>query len=163
MRIKEELTFATLGIDGVALRFGLFYGPGGTESIVAGLRKRSMPAPNTPGQVLPWVNLEDAATAVLAAIEHGAAGEAYNIADDAPMGFGDSIRATAIAFGTPSPLALPAWMLSPLRLLAAMLKTDMRLSNAKARADLGWAPRFPSMADGLAAMTAPTRPAGVAR
>ncbi len=61
MRIKEELTFGTPGIDGVALRFGLFYGPGGTEPIVDALRKRTLPAPTSHGRVLPWVHLEDAA------------------------------------------------------------------------------------------------------
>ncbi len=50
-------------------------------------------------------------------------------------------------------MTMPAWMLSPLRLLSTMLKTDLRLSNAKARADLRWTPRYPTIADGLAAMT----------
>ena len=136
MRVKEELTFGTPGIDGVALRFGLFYGPGGTEAVVDALRKRSLPAPKSHGRALSWVHLEDAAEAVLAAIEHGRPGEAYNIVDDAPLGFGESVRATATAFGTPKPMAAPAWMLSPLRLLATVLKTDIRLSNAKARAEL---------------------------
>ena len=92
---------------------------------------------------------------MLAAIEHGRPGEAYNIVDDAPIGFGEHLAATATAFGTPKPLAVPAWMLSPLRLLSAMLKTDLRLSNAKARDELGWTPRYPTVPDGLAAMVGP--------
>ncbi len=157
MRIKEELTFGIPGIDGVSLRFGLFYGPGGTEPVVDALRKRALPAPRSHGRVLPWVHLEDAAYAVLTAIEHGRAGEAYNIVDDEPLGFGDQIRATATAFGTPKPLAVPAWMLSPLRMLSAVLKTDLRLSNAKARADLGWTPHYPNAEAGLAEMVADQR------
>src|SRR5215467_1462527 len=86
MRVKEELTRS---LGGVSLRFGLFYGPGGaTESIVSMLRRRSMPAPDSGDRAASWVHLGDAATAVLAAIRHGRPGEAYNIADDAPMNFG---------------------------------------------------------------------------
>ena len=149
MREKERMTAA---IGGVSLRFGLFYGPGGTDTIVGALRKRMMPAPKSDG-VLPWVHLEDAATAVLAAIEHGRPGASYNIVDDEPMAFGAHIRATATAFGAPKPFAAPAWMLRPMALLSAMLHTDMRLSNAKARTELGWVPRYPNAAAGLAAMT----------
>jgi nucleoside-diphosphate-sugar epimerase len=155
MRTKEELTFATPGIDGVSLRFGLFYGPGATESILPALRKRMVPAPKSAGRVLPWVRVDDAALAVLAAIEQGRPGEAYNIVDDEPMGFGEGLVATAAAFGAPKPLAMPAGMLSPLRLLSVMLKSNLRLSNAKARDELGWAPRYPSVPAGLAAMTGP--------
>ncbi len=152
MRTKEELTFGIPDVDGVSLRFGLFYGPGGTETIIDALRKRSLPAPKSQGRVLPWVHLEDAAYAVLTAIEHGRAGQAYNIVDDGPLAFGDHVRAVAAAFGTPKPLSVPAWVLSPMRLLSAMLKTDLRLSNDKARAELGWTPHYPNAESGLAEM-----------
>jgi nucleoside-diphosphate-sugar epimerase len=157
MRIKEELTFGTPGIDGVSLRFGLFYGPGGTEGIVRALKKRQLPAPPSHGRVLPWVQLEDAATAILAAIEHGRPGEAYDIVDDTPTGFGDHIRLVAAAYRTPKPLAVPAFVLSPLRLMSAMLHTDLRLDNAKARTELGWTPAYASAAAWLAEATAGDR------
>jgi nucleoside-diphosphate-sugar epimerase len=155
-RTKEELTFGTPGLDGVSLRFGLFYGPGGTEPIVASLRKRMLPAPATKGMVLPWVHLDDAADAVLAAIERGRPGAAYNIADDAPMSFGDQIRATATAFGTPKPPRLPVWMFRPTANLYAMLHTNVRLNTAKAADELGWRPRYATSAIGLAALVAST-------
>jgi nucleoside-diphosphate-sugar epimerase len=157
MRTKEELTFGIPGIDGVSLRFGLFYGPGATETIVAALRKRALPAPPTHGRVLPWVQIEDAAAAVLAAIEHGRPGSAYDIVDDTPIGFGDHLRLVATAFGTPKPLAVPVWALSPMRLLSAMLHTDLRLGNDRARAELGWAPHYPDTRSGLAEMVADQR------
>jgi nucleoside-diphosphate-sugar epimerase len=154
-RTKEELTFGSPGLDGVSLRFGLFYGPGGTEPIVASLRKRMMPAPATKGMVLPWVHLDDASTAVLAAIERGRPGAAYNIADDAPMSFGDQIMATAAAFGAPKPLSMPVWMFRPIANLYRMLHTNVRLNIAKAAAELDWRPRYATSADGLAALVAP--------
>ncbi len=159
-RTKEELTFSTPGLDGISLRFGLFYGPGGTETIVASLRKRMLPAPATKGMVLPWVHLDDAAVAVLAAIERGRPGAAYNIADDAPMSFGDEIKATAAAFGAPKPLSVPVWMLRPMANLYAMLHTNVALNTSKAADELGWRPRYATSADGLAALVAPAGSAG---
>jgi nucleoside-diphosphate-sugar epimerase len=159
-RTKEELTFGSPGLDGVSLRFGLFYGPGGTEPILASLRKRMMPAPATKNMVLPWVHLDDAAAAVLAAIERGRPGAAYNIADDDPMSFGEQITATAAAFGAPKPPRLPVWMFRPMANLYAILHTNVRLNTAKAADELGWRPRYATTADGLAALVASTGSAG---
>ncbi|GAA4089737.1 hypothetical protein [Streptomyces shaanxiensis] len=88
MRVKEQLTFGAEGLEGVALRFGLFYGPGGTDALLPMLRKRQLPVPSDHGRVLPWIDLTDAARVVVAAVERGRPGEAYIIADRAPMGFG---------------------------------------------------------------------------
>src|SRR2546430_1041532 len=55
MRLKEQQAFTTDGIDGIALRFGFLYGPGGTDALVAMLRKRKIPAPGGHG-LLPWVD-----------------------------------------------------------------------------------------------------------
>lgn len=71
MRVKEQLTFETAGLDGIALRFGLFYGPGGTDALLPMLRKRRLPLPADHGRVLPWIELTDAARAVVAAVERG--------------------------------------------------------------------------------------------
>ncbi|WP_412077483.1 NAD-dependent epimerase/dehydratase family protein [Streptomyces xanthophaeus] len=53
MRTKEGLMLGADGIEDVALRFGLFYGPGGTEALVELLRKRKLPAVADRGRVLP--------------------------------------------------------------------------------------------------------------
>jgi nucleoside-diphosphate-sugar epimerase len=152
MRTKEELMLGAEGIEGVALRFGLFYGPGGTESIVDLLRKRKLPAVADRGRVLPWVHLQDAARAVALAVEGGRPGEAYNIADDVPMGFGAHVRAVAEVFGTPKPMTVPAWVTRPMPYAYRISTTSLRVSNAKARAELGWTPRYQDCAAGLAAL-----------
>ncbi len=152
MRTKEELTFTTDGIEGVALRFGLFYGPGATETVLAMLRRRALPVPEDHDRVLPWVDLRDAAAAMVAAVERGRAGQAYNIADDAPIGFGGHVRAVAEAFGAPRPLTVPLWALRPMAYAHTVMSTNLRVSTAKAKAELGWTPRWPSSAAGLAAL-----------
>ncbi|MEU7118039.1 NAD-dependent epimerase/dehydratase family protein [Streptomyces zaomyceticus] len=153
MRTKERLMLGTEGIEGIALRFGLFYGPGGTEALVELLKRRKLPAVADRGRVLPWVELRDAARAVAQAVGGGRPGEAYNIVDDTPMGFGAHVRATAAAFDTPRPLTVPASLTRPMSYAYKMFTTSMRVSNAKARAELGWTPRYADCAAGLAAMS----------
>lgn len=152
MRVKEELMLGTPGIEGISLRYGLFYGAGGTENIVQMLRKRQLPAPNDHGRVLPWVNLADAGAAVALAVEGGRPGSAYNIVDDAPMGFGAHVKQVAETFGTPKPFTVPGWLLRPMSYIYRVTQANMRVSNAKAQAELGWKPQYPTVADGLRAL-----------
>ncbi|MFE2323166.1 NAD-dependent epimerase/dehydratase family protein [Streptomyces sp. NPDC059385] len=154
MRVKEQLVLGDRDIEGVALRFGLFYGAGGTESFVELLRKRKIAAVADRGRVLPWVDLADAGRAVALAVEGGRAGEAYNIVDDTPMGFGAYVKNVAEAFGTPKPLTVPAWLLRPASYVHRVVNANMRVSNAKARAGLGWAPSHPGCAETLRALAA---------
>jgi nucleoside-diphosphate-sugar epimerase len=116
------------------------------------LRKRRLPAFNDHGRVLPWINLADAATAVLAAIEHGRPGEAYNIADDSHVGFGGMVRATAEACGTPKPMPVPTWLMVVAPYLHRLATISLRVSSEKARRELGWKPAYPTVADGLRAL-----------
>lgn len=152
MRTKEELTFGADGIDGIALRFGLFYGAGGTDALLPMLRRRALPATPDRGPALPWVELSDAAAAVALAVDHGAPGQAYNIADDTPLGFGAHLRLIAGAFGVPRPMTLPLWSLRPLGYVHAMLGTNLRVDNALAGKELGWRPVYPDAGAGLDAL-----------
>jgi nucleoside-diphosphate-sugar epimerase len=155
MRVKEQLTLrlGAEGIDGVALRFGLFYGPGVTDTtVVPMLRKRSLPTVPEHGRLLSWVSVVDAAAAVSAAIRHGRPGQAYNIVDDTPVSFRAHLHATAEAFGAPRPMTVPLWLLRATPLAHACLSSDLRLSNLKAAKELGWKPGFASSAEGVRAL-----------
>ncbi|WP_118082931.1 NAD(P)-dependent oxidoreductase [Streptomyces sp. CC0208] len=156
MRVKEQLTFGAPGLEGVALRFGLFYGPGGTDALLPLLRKRQLPAPADHGRALPWVELTDAARAVAAAVEHGRAGQAYNIADRTPMGFRAHLLCVAAEFGLPKPMSVPLWLTRPMGYAHTMFSSSMRVSARKAERELGWTPVYPSGRAGLAALRAAT-------
>lgn len=149
MRANEE---QVLGRGGIALRYGMFYGPDPmTRKLFALARRRRLPAVRGAGTIAP-IHLHDAAAAVLAALEHGRPGQAYNIADDEPVGFDDYIRTIARVANGPVPRTVPSALLAPLPYLhAVMVATRIRLSNAKARRDLGWAPSYPSIREGLPA------------
>lgn len=152
MRVKERLVLGDPDIEGISLRFGLFYGAGGTGALVDMLRKRQLPAIADHGRVLPWVDLADAGRAVALAVEGGRPGRAYNIADDAAMGFGAHVRAVAETFGTPRPMHLPTWVMRAAPYLHRVVTTNMRVSNARAKAELGWTPSHADCAEGLRAL-----------
>ncbi|MGW3662468.1 NAD-dependent epimerase/dehydratase family protein [Streptomyces sp. NPDC005141] len=154
MRIKERLTLEATGLEGIALRFGLFYGAGGTDALLPMLRRRQLPVADDHGRVLPWVDLADAARAVAAAVDHGRPGEAYNVTDSTPLGFAAHVRAVAEEFGLPKPMTVPLWMMRPLSYAHVMMRTTLRVSSAKAERELGWTPAHPSAYDGLAALKA---------
>jgi nucleoside-diphosphate-sugar epimerase len=146
--------------EGIALRYGLLYG-GDSAQVRALLARRRLPVAR--GGVLGWVHHEDAAAATVAALEHGRAGQAYNVVDDLPAGWQEVYTAMAAAFGTPPPRRLPRWLL---RLAAPyvasfVVGTSMHVANAKARTELGWRPTYPTYRAGVRSM-APV-PAGSRR
>ncbi|MFF6918116.1 NAD-dependent epimerase/dehydratase family protein [Streptomyces sp. NPDC012466] len=152
MRTKERLAFEAEALEGIALRFGLFYGPGGTDALLPLLRKRQLPLPGDRNRVLPWVELGDAARAVVAAVERGRPGQAYNIADGTPMGFRAHVEAVAGTFGLPKPVTVPLWLMRPMSYAHTVMSSRLRLSCAKAERELGWTPLYASSGEGLAAM-----------
>jgi 2-alkyl-3-oxoalkanoate reductase len=138
-------------VDGVILRFGFFYGVGaGTDLMARLLRRRLLPVPGAGAGVGSWIHIEDAAAAVMAALAHGRPGEAYNIVDDQPVRYRDFVRTLAREVGAPAPYRMPVWLASLLApLLVADLESRIPVSNAKAKRELGWSPRFPTCREGL--------------
>lgn len=154
MRSGEEQVFGASHVEGVALRYGLFYGPGAAgDSLVDGLRRRRLPVIRN-GGVQPWVYIDDAATATVAALERGAPGSAYNVADDEPVSFSDLMTAMAAALGAPKPRVVPSWLLTATPYAKAMMTGGLRVSAAKAKRELGWEPSMPTYRDGVAELTA---------
>ena len=60
-------------LEGIVLRYGNFYGPGASETLVDLIRKRRMPIVGDGGGVWSWIHLDDAAAATVAAVERGPA------------------------------------------------------------------------------------------
>jgi len=149
MRSTEQQTFTAP--EGIALRYGLLYG-GNAEQMRTQLASRKVPVAS--GGLLGWIHHKDAAAATVAALEHVRGGQAYNLVDDRPATWEEMFTAMARAFGTPTPWRLPRWVF---RLVAPYVATfavdtSMRVSPAKAHAELGWRPAFPTYLDGIAGM-----------
>ncbi|WP_278261006.1 NAD(P)-dependent oxidoreductase [Nocardia sp. AG03] len=150
----ERQVFDAAGVEGIALRYGLFYGPGTFSDLFAGMMRKRVPVgPLGQGGVLSWVHVDDAAAATVAALERGTPGRAYNIADDSPITWERFFTEVARAHHTPRPIRLPAWAirLAIPYLGALMVDTSMRISSELAHEELDWRPRYADLAAGLAA------------
>ncbi len=149
IRYLESATLGADGIEGIVLRYGNLYGPG--TSIANGgdvaemVRKRMFPVIGDGAGVWSFIHVDDAASATIAAIQHGAPG-VYNIADDEPAPVRAWLPAFASAIGAPKPLHIPVW-LGRLMVgeVGVSLMTQIRgASNAKAKRELNWRPGYAS-------------------
>jgi nucleoside-diphosphate-sugar epimerase len=154
--VEDAVTAIDWG-DGIVLRYGGFYGPGTGLSadpaaeMAEPVRRRRFPVIGDGGGVWSFVHIDDAATATVAAIEHGAPG-IYNIVDDEPAPVRDWLPGLARALGAKPPRRVPRWLG---RLVAgepgAVMMTEVRgASNAKAKRELGWQPQYRSWRVGFA-------------
>jgi nucleoside-diphosphate-sugar epimerase len=142
--------FSADEMEGVALRYGAFYGQDSfTRMLISLVRKRRLPVPSSGGGFINFIYLEDAAAATVAALEKGRAGQAYNVVDDEPVRWGDYLDALAAELGARRPWRVPVWMLRAIPSLYAIVASSMRVSNAKAKRELGWAPAVPSYREGI--------------
>ncbi|KAA5826838.1 NAD(P)-dependent oxidoreductase [Saccharopolyspora hirsuta] len=150
LRSNEDQVLGATDFEGIALRYGLFYGPEPfTRKMLTLARKRLLPVPR-PAATLHPIHIADAASATVAALDRGRAGEAYNIVDDQPADMGDFLDAVAATAGAPTPRRVPGWLLRPTPYLHALLVgTRIRLDNGKAKRELDWAPQYPTFRDGL--------------
>jgi nucleoside-diphosphate-sugar epimerase len=146
---NERLVLHADSMEGVALRYGLFYGRD-ADTVRRMLRRRMLPVA-TSGGAVPLIHHDDAAAATVAALERGEPGAAYNITDDDPaQTWRSHLTEAASAFGEPRPLALPAAVLRVAVPYAAriMAGLDLRVSSERAHRELDWTPRFPSAREG---------------
>lgn len=134
------------GATGVVLRFAWFYGPDPMlRQILAGVRRGWAPVPGTPEAYWPTISHEDAATAVVAALE--APGGIYEVCDDEPVTRKEFGQVCAEAIGVGAPRPVPRWL--GLIGVLELMSRSLRLSNAKLRAATGWAPRLRSVREGI--------------
>jgi 2-alkyl-3-oxoalkanoate reductase len=138
-----------LAAGGIALRYGGFYGD--EDAMVRAVRKRRFPLVGDGGGIMPFIHLDDAAAATALALD--AVGPAlYNITDDEPAPLRDWLPGLAAAIGAKPPRHVPTWLAGLLMGGMLPVMTQARgASNAKARKELGWAPRYPSWREGFPA------------
>jgi nucleoside-diphosphate-sugar epimerase len=154
LRQLESSTLETPGIEGVVLRYGYLYGPGtyysSDGSSAEQVRKRRFPIVGKGTGMFSFIHVDDAAGATVAALDQGTPG-IYNVTDDEPAPMREWVPVYAEALGAKPPRRVPAFLA---RLVAgrdaAALATSLRgASNAKARRELGWEPRYPSWRQGF--------------
>ena len=155
MRYLEQIVTKSIHPEGIVLRYGSFYGPDTgmfSRAMIDELRHRRVPLIGTGAGWWSFLHVDDAASAAVAAIEHGKPGQIYNIVDDEPAQVSAWLPALAGILGAKPPYHIPAWVG---RLLAgehmvSMMTQVRAASNAKAKQELGWRPAYPSWRQGFA-------------
>jgi nucleoside-diphosphate-sugar epimerase len=154
IRYLEAVVTGATDMDGLVLRYGGFYGPhtsiapGGEQAEM--LRKRKLPLVGNGAGIWSLVHIADAAAATVTAVDHGAPG-IYQIVDDDPAPVREWLPVLAEAVGAKPPMHVPAWLARMIggRHTVIMMTEQRGASNAKAKRDLGWTPRYPSWREGF--------------
>jgi 2-alkyl-3-oxoalkanoate reductase len=145
MQIEERVLTAP-GLEGVALRYGFFYGPGtyqdpATGSVSRQVREQQYPVIGSGQGIFSFVHVEDAAAATVAALE--AEPGIYNVVDDDPSAMHIWLPAFARFLGAPAPREITeAEALRTAGADSIYYATRLRgASNGRAKQKLGFAPR----------------------
>ncbi|HZD38708.1 MAG TPA: NAD(P)-dependent oxidoreductase [Actinomycetes bacterium] len=157
VRYLEDTVTGIDWAEGLVLRYGSFYGPGTGLSadpealLPKAIRKRQFPIIGDGGGIWSHVHIEDAAGATVAAVHHGGPG-IYNVVDDEPAPVREWLPFLAEQLGAKKPMRVPRFVA---RLLAGEIPvlqmTEVRgASNAKARRELDWQPRWSTWRVGFA-------------
>jgi nucleoside-diphosphate-sugar epimerase len=148
-RIVTELEHRLLGthnVEGIALRYGFFYGPGTwfnpDGDVAEQVRRQQFPIVGDGEGVWSWLHIEDAAIATVAAAVQGLPG-IYLIADDQPLAVREWLPAFARWLDAPPPPNVSVDdALKTSGADAVYYGTRMRgISNAKAKRELKLEPR----------------------
>jgi len=147
---RSAASFTEKGGAGIALRFAGFYGPDAMlRDMVHMVRKGWSPLPGSANAYWSSVAQEDAASAVVAAL--GVPPGIYNVCDDEPLTRREWVDTIARAIGAKPPRLMPHWLSSLGGKSMELMSRSQRMSNAKLKGASGWAPRWPSVREGMPA------------
>ncbi|HEX9520565.1 MAG TPA: NAD(P)-dependent oxidoreductase [Streptosporangiaceae bacterium] len=143
-----HLDRAVTDAGGIALRYGGFYGAA-SDGLIGPVRKRQFPVVGDGSGVSSFIHLDDAAAATVLALEHDGPC-IYNIVDDEPAPMREWLPVLASALGAKPPRQIPSWFARLVVGEGLVMMTESRgASNAKAKRELAWTPRFPSWRQGF--------------
>jgi nucleoside-diphosphate-sugar epimerase len=150
----EEAVLTAEGIEGVVLRYGMFYGPGTWYAkdgdVGRQVGKRRYPMIGRGEGTYSFIHIDDAASATVAALESARPG-VYNVVDDEPASAAEWMPLYAEALGAKRPPRVPAFLA---RMIAGDALVTWMLglrgaSNEKIKEELGWRPRYKSWRQGF--------------
>ena len=150
-RVRAEQDWLDAG-RGMGLTVQLFrlpgiYGPG--RSVIDKLRDGTARLVRKPGQIFNRIHVDDIVSGLFASMAHPRPGAAYNLVDDEPAP-ADVVNAWAAEqMGLPRPPEV-CWTDPSVSAMSRRFYLDSkRVSNARAKAELGWAPMYPTYREGL--------------
>jgi 2-alkyl-3-oxoalkanoate reductase len=141
------------GLDAVIVAPGFVYGPGGifASSFYDQARKGRLMVIGNGRNFWSCIQVDDLAAAYVTAIEQAKPGAEYNVVDGEPLHLRELVDAVTDGMGRSRVGSIPPPIIGLMigRPLVDSLITSFRIGNDKIRRELGWAPRFPSVRDGL--------------
>ncbi|BEV10969.1 SDR family NAD(P)-dependent oxidoreductase [Asticcacaulis sp. DW145] len=148
-RVQAETQWLSLSAqhDVAVFRLPGLYGVG--RSVIERLRDGTARRIHKPGQVFSRLYDTDCADALLRSADRRRAGAVYNLCDDEPAP-ADAVlvwAAQTFGFAVPPEIPFDAPDLSPG--MRRFYAENKRVSNALAKAELGWRPAFPTYREGL--------------
>jgi nucleoside-diphosphate-sugar epimerase len=141
-----------MGLTVQLFRLPALYGPG--RSPVDRLRDGTARLVRKPGQVFNRVHVDDAVSGLFASMARPRPGAAYTLCDDEPAPADMVMEWTARRLGLPLPPEIDLDDPSVSEAMRRFYLDSKRLSNARAKAELGWRPRYPTYREGLEALIA---------
>ncbi|HEY0598944.1 SDR family NAD(P)-dependent oxidoreductase [Brevundimonas sp.] len=143
-----------MGLTVQIFRLPALYGPG--RSPIDRLRDGTARIVRKPGQVFNRVHVEDAVSGLFASMARPRPGAAYTLCDDEPAPADVVMEWAAHRLGLPRPPEVDLEHPSVSDAMRRFYLDSKRLSNARAKAELGWRPKYPTWREGLEAMIAAT-------
>lgn len=149
-RVERDWLDAGLGMGLTVQIFRLpgIYGPG--RSVVDRLRDGSARIVRKPGQIFNRVHVDDVVSGLFASMDRPRPGGIYNLTDDAPTPAEEVTRWAAERLGLPVPPEVTLDDPSVSEAMRRFYLDSKRVSNARAKAELGWRPLYPTFREGLA-------------
>lgn len=138
----------------VQLIYGKIYGNGGLFRFMVDMMAKGRSRVIGSGEnFIPNIHANDAAAAIVQAIEKMPVGEKFIIADDTPVTQKDFTFHMAELMGKKRPGHIPGFIvkLALGRDFYEVVRMNCQVSNAKAKKILGWRPEYPSYRTGLEA------------
>jgi nucleoside-diphosphate-sugar epimerase len=151
--LEQTVTEAD-GIEGLALRYGFFYGPGSSYAAdgaqAEALRRRRFPIVGKGEGVHSFIHVDDAAAAAVRAMDQGSPG-IYNVADDDPALVADWLPCLAESLGAPPPRRVPVFVARWFggEYGVNFMTRSQGISNEKAKRELALGLRYPSWRQGF--------------
>ena len=139
-----------MGLTVQVFRLPALYGPG--RSPLDRLRDGTARIVRKPGQVFNRVHVDDVVSGLFASMARPRPGAAYILCDDEPAPADVVMEGAARRLGLPLPPEIDLDDPSVSDAMRRFYLDSKRLSNAKAKAELGWRPKYVSWRDGLEAM-----------
>ena len=155
-RVRAEQDWLDAG-RGMGLTVQLFrlpalYGPG--RSGLERLRTGEARMVRKPGQVFNRIHVEDVVSGLFASMDRPNPGRAYNLVDDEPAPADVVTAWSARRLGLVPPPEVDWTDPSVSEAMRRFYLDSKRVSNARAKAELGWRPKYPSYREGIEALIA---------